>query len=55
MRRSKKPHFAFQTFTETQPLPHQHWGLELRTSLTGAGMARNVLRNSEATRWVIGN
>ena len=26
------------------PLPHQHWGLELRTSLTGAGMVRNVVR-----------
>ena len=29
-----------------QPLPHQHWGLELRTSLTKAGMVRNVERYS---------
>ena len=29
-----------------QLLPHQHWGLELRTSLTKAGMVRNVVRNS---------
>ena len=31
---------------EPQPLPHQYWGLELRTSLTKAGMVRNVVRNS---------
>ena len=29
-----------------QPLPLQHWDLELRTSLTKAGMVRNVVRNS---------
>jgi len=29
-----------------QPQPRQHWGLELRTSLTKAGMVRNVVRNS---------
>ena len=27
------------------PVPHQHWAWELRTSLTKAGMVRNVVRN----------
>jgi hypothetical protein len=35
--RSKKQRLAFQTFTETPTKSHQHWGLELRTSLTKAG------------------
>ena len=29
-----------------EPLPHQYWVLEFRTSLTEAGMVRNVVRNS---------
>ena len=51
--RSKKPRFAFQTFTETPPAPHQRWGLELRTSLTKAGDGAKCGAKFAATSHVI--